>query len=138
MLRRWLLGMLHWLTGHSMGLLRLLRTRLRRLRPGLLNLAWLRLLRLLLRLLCLLPWLLGLRGALLWRGLLSALLWRGLLSALLWSRLLSALLRLLRVLLRLFLFLFGATFVLSVNGQQGPEKQKDCGRTRCADDFHVD
>jgi hypothetical protein len=49
----------------------------------------------------------------------------------LWSWLLS-------VLLRLFLFPLVATFMLSVNRQQGPEKQKDCGRTRCSDDSHID
>jgi hypothetical protein len=123
-LRRSLLRVLYRFPGGSMGLLRLLRTRLGFLRPRLRGLAGLRLLRLR-------PWL---RDALLWSRLLSALLW----SVLLWSRLCSPLLRLLRVLLRLFLLLFGATFVLPVNGQQCPEKQQDRGRTRCSDDFHVD
>jgi hypothetical protein len=84
--------MLHWLPGDSMGWLRLLGTRLRFLRFGLLALVRLRLR----------FWLLGLRGALLWR------------------RLLSVLLRLLRMLLRLFLFPLVAAFVLSVKGQQRP------------------
>jgi hypothetical protein len=116
--------MLHRLTGDSMGLLRLLWTRLRFLRPGLLGLGLPGLARRLslLRLRCFLLWLLGLRGALLGSRLLSVRLWS-------W---------LLRVLLRLFLFPLVATFMLSVNRQQGPEKQKDCGRTRCSDDSHID
>ena len=95
------------------GLLRLLGTRLRFLRPGLLTLVRLGLLRLR-------PFLLGLRGTLLWSWRLSALLRSRLLSTLLLRWLLSPLLRLLGVLLRLFLLLPFTAFVLPVNGQQHP------------------
>jgi hypothetical protein len=112
LLRRRLLPMLRRVPDF-VGLLRLLGTRLRFLRPGLLTLVRLGLLRLR-------PFLLGLRGTLLWSWRLSALLRSRLLSTLLLSWLLSPLLRLLRVLLRLFLLLPFTAFVLPVNGQQHP------------------